>query len=154
MPYSDLLDPSRVRPLLIRARAALACTQKQLGSMMSLSGRTIMRFEGGRSTPARFQIAALARLVHPTDPALASELAAAAGKTLVELGLETASPPKTPTLAHLVDSVLCAGAEAAAVPPQVMRAGLEAVFDRMAALDVTPAQMAEALGKGKKKRPK
>jgi transcriptional regulator with XRE-family HTH domain len=149
-----LLQPSVVAPLIFRVRSALTMSQRELGETLGVAKKTVMRWELRRSMPYHGVVEQMARLVYTRDPALAQDLAAAMGGTLASLGIEVVPAPKVPTVEHLVDSVLCAAAEAAAIAPKAMRAGLAAAFERMAALDLTAAQVSEALGRGKKSRTK
>jgi DNA-binding XRE family transcriptional regulator len=147
-----LVNPQVIRPLIGRVRSAFIYSQRQLGEALGISKRTVLRWEGGQSTPSDVQVAAMARLAYPRDRVLASELAAALGKSLVDLGIEVPapSPPlpvgsKRPATPYLVDSVVCAAAEAAAILPQAMRAPLLAAVERMVALELSPADVVEAL---------
>jgi hypothetical protein len=153
--------------VLLRLQSTLGLTQKGLGDLMGVSSRTIIRHTkgGGMVPPAKWE--KLARAVHPRDPAFAAELAANAGKTLVEMGLERPPPPPpppapplpppkpAPSLEHLVDSVLCAAADAMQMAPRAMRPALTAAVERMAALGLTPKEVLGSLAppvttKGKK----
>ncbi len=108
-------------------------TQTGLAAHLGCSPRTIMR-GGPTLTPSDY--AKLAADVYPHDRAFAAELAAAAGTTLVALGLE--SPPnRGVTKVHLADSVLCAAAEAMHAPPDAMRPALVAALERIVALGLT-----------------
>jgi transcriptional regulator with XRE-family HTH domain len=151
-----LVNPTVIRPLIGRVRSALVYSQRRLGEALGISKRTVLRWEGGQAVPADFKVADMARLVYARDRELARELAAALGKSLVDLGIEAPAlpppAPKAPALGHLVDSVLCAAAEAATIPPHAMRGALLAAFDRMAALELTTAQVAEGLGGAKTTR--
>ncbi len=161
--YNPILaNPQVVRPLIGRVRGVLLHSQRQLGEALGISKRTVLRWEGGQSTPSDFQIAAMARLAYPTDRALASELAAALGKSLVDIGIEAPAPPpsvpegpKRPATPYLVDSVVCVAAEAAAILPRAMRAPILAAVERMVALELSPADVVEALkpaSKGKREK--
>ena len=163
MPYTPILvNPQVIRPLLGRVRSAFIYSQRQLGEALGISKRTVLRWEGGQSTPSDIQVAAMARLVHPRDRELARELAAALGKSLVDLGIEApALPapvpvgPKRPSTPYLADSVVCIASEAASMLPQAMRAPLLAAVERMVALELSPADMVEALrltAKGKREK--
>jgi len=157
-----LVNPQVIRPLIGRLRSVLVHSQRQLGEALGISKRTVLRWEGGQTAPTDFQVAAMARLAHPRDRALAGELAASLGKSLVDLGIEAPAPPppvpawpKRPATPYLVDSVVCVAAEAAAILPQAMRAPLLAAVERMVALELSPADVAEALKpapKGKREK--
>jgi hypothetical protein len=84
-------------------------------------------------------VARLAREVHRVDPALAEEIARRHDTNLVTLGI-VAPPPTEPEpsplerAAPLVDSVVCAAAEAMAMSPQSLRPALFAACERAAKL--------------------
>jgi len=149
-----------VAALLSDVQRALHLTQDKLGELMGRSRRTIIRYyqRGGIILPDTWE--QLARAVHPHDRALAAELAAAAGQTLVSLGLEVppappgpaAAPPaparsrrREPTTKHLVDSVLCSAAEAMNASPQAVRPAVAAAVERMIALEMSPEEVLAAL---------
>ncbi len=128
-------------PLLIEARQELGVSQGKLGELLGSSARTGQRWETTGSTPSPEQLHALAALVHPTSSALAAKIAAAGGTTLEKLGL-VPSPPSPPPPAppppplpspdpiHIVDTVVCAAAEAMQVMPDAIRPALRAAFRR------------------------
>jgi len=95
---------------------------------------------------------------------LADSRARAAGATLTQLDLEPLpaaerpttlpmpSPPgdvpkPTPAIDHLVDSIVCAGATAAALSPQQARPILAAAFARAVALGLSMREIAVALAR-------
>jgi hypothetical protein len=152
--------------VLARTQLALHMSQRELGELMGCSRRTIIRYmsSGAVLVPATWE--KLARACHPHDRDLAAELATRAGQTLIGLGLEKppappAAPPAppppparpAPSSRHLVDSVVCAAAEAMQTPPHTMRPALVAAFQRAVALGMTMEGVIEGLGatKGKAK---
>lgn len=135
--------------LLIEARRLLGASQGTLGEMLGSSRRTGQRWERGGSPPSAEQLRALAALVHPRDANLAEEIAAEGGSTLIALGIAVppAAPPPAPSPpppppwpdpVHLVDTVVCAAAEAMQIMPDAIRPALRAAFRRarLAALTV------------------
>ncbi len=141
---------------LFRVQKALSLNQKELARLMGCSSRTIIRYykRGGPVAPATF--AQLAVACHPRDVALAAHLAQLAGKTLLSLGLETplvsqevAPPPAprgpAPSGRHLVDSIVCAAAEAMQLPPHVMRPALTAAFERAIALGMSAEEVLKGM---------
>ena len=136
--------------LLTHAQTALVLTQETLGALLGVSRRTMTRWQGGGHHPSIQQWAVLARHVYAVKPALAAEIAAEMGETLVSLGIvappappepgpvvpEGPTRPVTPTAA-LVDSIVCAAAEAVATTPQSMRPALLAAFDRAAVVSLS-----------------
>ena len=135
-----------VAPLVIRARLLLGMTQEQLGDMLGVARRTVIRWGTG-STPSASQIIDLAKAVHPKDAALASALAVAAGARLEEIGIAPPRPAEPTPLAkeNALHSIVYAAAEASAGTPQAARAGLVAALDRAALLGVSAEELREAL---------
>jgi len=150
---SDMTAPLlgvAVPELLSRVQHALLLSQRELGELMGVSSRTVIRYmqRGGILLPPTYE--KLARAVHARDAELAALLAARAGKSLAALGLGL--PPAlpaparpAPTHAHLVDSVLCAAAEATETTPREMRPGLTAALERLVAVGMTAEEALEAL---------
>jgi transcriptional regulator with XRE-family HTH domain len=113
--------------LYVLAQFALGHTQRSLGALLGVSARTIMRYEAGNAVSYQTDFVKLAPLVYPRDPALAAELARAAGTTLEALGVKTA---REPTSRHLVDAVVCAAGDAIDVPVRAVRPALLAAVVR------------------------
>jgi hypothetical protein len=92
------------------------------------------------------------------DPALSERIATEMGETLVSLRivepppraepLAPAGPPPRPAtpLGDLVDSIVCAAAEAIAVAPQSIRPALLAAFERAASVSLTVDEVRASLG--------
>jgi transcriptional regulator with XRE-family HTH domain len=136
-----------IQPTLMRLQQTLRLNQKELAKLLGCSSRTVIRYYRGSGVllPSTYQ--RLARAVHPHDPAFAAELAASAGQTLVSLGLEPAAPARpAPTARHLVDSVVCAAAEAMQASPHAMRPALVAAFERAIALGMTAEDVLRGMG--------
>ena len=138
---------------LIRLQDTLHMNQRELAGLLGCSTRTVIRYlhGGGILLPSTYE--RLARAVHPHDRAFATELAANGGYTLVSLGLEQPpSPPSppvpprpVPTSKHLVDSIVCAAAEAMQTPPHAMRPALMAAFERAFALGMTAEEVLKGM---------
>jgi hypothetical protein len=130
---------------LLRLQRTLHLNQRELAELLGYSSRTISRYYRGGGTLLPSTYERLAAAVHPHDRAFAAELAAVSGKTLAGLGLERPPPPPSPpvpprplpTPRHLVDSVVCAAAEAMQTAPHTMRPALTAAFERVIALGMT-----------------
>jgi hypothetical protein len=130
--------------LLIQARRHLLVSQGELGVMLGSSRRTGQRWERGGSEPDASQLHALAKLVHPHSHPLAAQIASSGGSTLEALGITLPRPPLPVAPAHppappppppadpvhLVDTVVCAAAEAMQVMPEEIRPALRAAFRR------------------------
>jgi transcriptional regulator with XRE-family HTH domain len=133
-------DPIMV--LVGRARQALHWTQRELGEQLGASHRTASRWEAGRSSFDAVSAERLARHVYAVDRGLASQLASAIGQSLVSLGIEAPPPPpaappapvalppvasplppapRPAAMRDLIESVVCAVADAADVAPKVVR---------------------------------
>jgi DNA-binding XRE family transcriptional regulator len=137
--------------LLVRSRRTLGMTQRTLGEALGASLRTAQRWDSGAAHPGVSQVRTLARLVFPIDPALAAELASAASETLVTLGLVPPPPPPQPALpvvprSVVIDSIVCAAAEAARTHPTAVRAGLLAALAQARGLNVSIDELEKALG--------
>jgi DNA-binding XRE family transcriptional regulator len=144
--------------LLTQAQTALGLTQETLGDLLGVSRRTMTRWQGGGHHPSIQQWADLARHVYRVKPALAQAIASEMGETLVSLGLvappappqpapvapAAPSRPEAPTVA-LVDSIVCAAAEAVASTPQSMRPALLAAFERAAVVHLSIDDIRAAL---------
>jgi hypothetical protein len=160
--------------LLWRLQTTLHMTQKQLGRLVGLSSRTIIRYyqRGGFFLPSQW--ATLAKALEQSDAALAAYCARMAGGTIEQLvdgkvpplpvpgspvlvapslpptaaqAVPVAAPAArpTPSAPHLADSVVCAGAEAMQCTPTQMRPGLLAALERMVALGMNAQEALEAM---------
>jgi hypothetical protein len=160
--------------LLVRARWYLRVSQGALGELLGVSQRTGQRWETTGATPSGDQWIDLARRIHPHDVALSNALARKAGHTLRSLGLPS-SPSKTvqgtsgksasaPGLStasarsvehagpEIVDSVVCAAAEAMGVMPSAIRPALQAAFVRMQKLGLEVDEVVQGLGRDEGKK--
>jgi hypothetical protein len=161
----------KVTGLIVRARMALRWNQRELGENLGWSYRTATRWESGGAHLDPKGVTTLATLVHAVDPALAAELAATIGQTLVGLGIESPPappavapvvapppPPPAPLLPHappvlptapgdLVDAIVCSVADAANVAPRVVRPMVLLALRRAleVRLDLTAANEAKVL---------
>jgi DNA-binding XRE family transcriptional regulator len=138
------------RALFELSRQALGATQEELGRLLGVSRRTAQRWSS-QGIPS-YELMALARLVHPRDPALASEIAAALGTTLEAAGIAPPAPPPPapapaapPISDGVVDAVVCAAAEAMDMMPNEIRPGLLAAFARAKEIGLTVEVVERAL---------
>jgi hypothetical protein len=143
--------------LLQRAQLALHTTQGGLGVIAGTSIRTGQRWAVGQTVPAPFLLCDLAAKVHPVDPALAADIAAAGGSSLEALGLvEPPTPPPAPALPpteatfspprdRVVDSIVCAAADAMDMLPRQIRPALLAAFTRARELGIAIEDVESAL---------
>jgi hypothetical protein len=143
--------------LMVFTQQALAGSQTELGEIVSVSRRTVWRWQTGKSHPDPKDLEKFARLAFPKDHALAAALAASFGATLESLGLVKPSPPaplppaKAPaekdeaTKRLLVDAVVCAAAEALDVSPRAVRHALHVAFGRARDAGLTTDTVAAVL---------
>jgi hypothetical protein len=148
--------------LVARATRTLSLSQSQLATLLGVSRRTVQRLFKSDIVPYSEYLHALARAVHPHDPALAADLAAEGGQTLERLGIVRPAPPSPPpppaappapvaaprTLppTHLmVESIVCAAADTMQTPPAAVRDVLRAAFARARGLGLTVDEIDEAL---------
>jgi transcriptional regulator with XRE-family HTH domain len=141
--------------LMALVRSALGIPQVDLAGKLGVSRRTGQRWVAGDTGPVRADVGRMAKLVYPVDPTLAGRLAAHAGTTLEALGL-VAPPPipmappvlqaPSPPIELLVDSVVCAAAEAINVPPGAVRLALVAAITRARQLGLTLESLESVLG--------
>jgi transcriptional regulator with XRE-family HTH domain len=142
-PTMVLIRTVHAPALLVKATSAMGMTQRQLGEAVGVSRRTVVRWHTGQSGPSINEWRSLAVAAYAKDPALAQEIATEIGETLVSLGVEAPAAPiavparPAPSLADLVDSVVCAAAEAIGATPQAVRPALLAAFDRTASVGLT-----------------
>jgi len=136
--------PVMARPvavLLREARRALGMNQVALATLMFSGSRTVQRWEKGGSSPRDTQLQILARAVAPRNAALAAEL-----YVWAPLPQGPPPPPAPRPMTHvLIDSVVCAGAEAIAVPPQALRPALGAALLRAQEAGLTLEDLLRAL---------
>jgi DNA-binding XRE family transcriptional regulator len=90
MPFTPGFDSIA---LLAIAQKQLGLTQSDLAEMFETSRRTITRMTNKKALPTCLQLHALARAVHPVNPALAAQIAAEGNQTLEGLGLVLPAPP-------------------------------------------------------------
>jgi DNA-binding XRE family transcriptional regulator len=154
-PPTILVSASAAAKLLVRAQVALRTTQQELAQRLGASRRTATRWAARQSSPSPEQMRELARLAYAAgDTALAADIATTCGETMVGLGLVAASapiegvapvaPPPRPS-PLVVDAVVCAAADEAALTPSAVRGILRAAFARAVALGLTAEEVADAL---------
>jgi hypothetical protein len=145
--------PVNPSELFVRATLALG-GQKYVGEVLGVSRRTVNRW-GPKSamTPGNARLLAVA--LAPTKFALAAELATFAGTTLRDLGvvvkgMESPAPAAATsdpaTKRHLVQSVLCAAAEALDASPRAARPVVLAAFAQTIAAKLTLEDVVTGLG--------
>jgi hypothetical protein len=157
-PMPPTASPARSAATLVAlAQDALELTHRDFGPLLGASLRTAERWAARRSTPTQAQLAKLAGHVYAHDPALAAEIATAAGQTLGSLGIGPRTPEASASAtapSQLVDSVVCQAAEAMDVSPRAIRPALLAAFARARELGLDVAAIADALAPPAKRPPK
>jgi hypothetical protein len=134
--------------LIVRSREVLGHNQKGLADRLGSSLRSVQRWEAKRGQPSYATLCELADAVRPLDAALASEIdvwaprarppappqppAPAPSVASAPVAEPPPPPPPPPPLPApvLVDSVVCAAAEAIALTPQAVRPAILAAFAR------------------------
>ncbi len=148
-----------VKALLFEVRSLIHGGQQELAALAGVSRRTVQRWDSGSSSVSSLDLEKIAAALHPKYPEMAARVAAATGRTLVDLGLE--APPRAPVAAgptvpsysvqnvrHLVDSLVCAAADASGVLPSALRPALLAAFTRARELSLDVPTVERALRDG------
>jgi hypothetical protein len=147
--------------LLFDARRALhVSNQGALGELLGSSERSGQRWERGEALPTDEQLHRLAAMIFPSNGKLAAEIAAHTGTTLEQLGIvrpppppapaptPPPAPPPAPDPIHIVDTVVCAAAEAMQLMPDAIRPALRAAFRRARLAGLTVEAVDTALDGG------
>jgi len=133
--------PRPVSLLVALCRETMLLNQEKLADLLGSSLRTVQRWEARRATPYAWDLHKLADAVRPHDPALAAEVdewaprpqpppPQTAPPVFETAPLPLPPPPSPVTAAILVDSVVCAAAEAMGLAPQALRPAVLAAFVR------------------------
>jgi hypothetical protein len=136
------------------AQQATGLRQSKIGELLGVSRRTAQRY-ADTGVPSG-HLPNLARVVFPSDPDLAAEMAARVGQSLESLGLVAPPPPPEPAAPApppqpappadgVVDAVVCAAAEAMDVKPRDVRPGLLAAIARAREIGVPIDQVERVL---------
>jgi transcriptional regulator with XRE-family HTH domain len=157
MPYFPGRDARR---LLVLSQTALGLTNQELGRLVGVSMRTVVRWWAGQSSPSASDVVKVARAVHPRRADLAAALAAEVGETLQSLGL--VAPPAPPAPASLqtppgppprpfpptrllIEAIVGATADAMHAPPSAVRPAVLAAFSCARELGLSLQEVEEAL---------
>ena len=147
------MPKTTVRPkgqLVLEAQRVLHKNQRELAEALGVAERTVQRWTAAGGMPS-YYLPDLARLVFPVDAGLAAEIAACCGQTLEQVGLQAAAAPSpapaptAPPARALGDSVLCAAASAAKLPPEDQRGPLLAALKRAKELGMSVDEAIAAL---------
>jgi transcriptional regulator with XRE-family HTH domain len=149
--------------LLGQARRQLTMTQSKLADLCGISLRTVQRWDTKRSRPSAPMIHAIVDALEAVDPELGAELEMWAPRPkpaappppplqVVLPAPEVASPPheavplpRIPARV-LVDSVICAAADAVAMLPDAVRPAILAAFARAEEAGLAMADVVDVLG--------
>jgi hypothetical protein len=143
--------------VFVRTRLALGMSQEQMGKLIGVSRRTMSRWSGTVPGVTEQQVCTLARAVYPEAPAIAAELAGHIGHTLESLRIVVPPPPPPPApppapppralppIAAMVESVVCAAADALETRPATVRSALAAAFGRAYTMGLTVKEVVDAL---------
>jgi hypothetical protein len=145
--------PRNLATLLWEARTLLDVgSQGDMGELLGSSRRSGQRWAREEATPAKEQLHRLAALVFPKNSHLAAEIAELGGSTLQQLGIvrppQPPPPPPSPAppdAIHIVDTVVCAAAEAMQLMPDAIRPALRAAFRRARLARLTVEEVDTAL---------
>jgi hypothetical protein len=145
-------DAAHTGALVLRTGIAVGMHHRELAKVFGVSRRTVSRWSKDGTRLSHAHAVALAELAHTREPALAAEIAALVGETLVTLGLE-APPPTGPAAlgaatlsSKLVDAVVCAAAEAMDVSPRAVRPALLAALRSAREVGLTMEALEATLG--------
>lgn len=105
-------------------------SQEGIGRIMGVSKRTMTRWMRGGHWLAQCHAEPLARAIHPVDPVLAAEIAAAGETSLVEMGLGPSAAGLDSRTRALVDAVVLSAAEALDASPRLAAPALLAALRR------------------------
>jgi hypothetical protein len=143
--------------LFLRAQQALGLTQERFGDLIGVSRRTLIRWGGHAPYLGEETLRRLVGALYPVDPDLAVQLAKQRGTTLELLGVVVPPPPvasspapvttaprELPRIEHLIDSMVCAAAEAMSVKPPEVRPVVIAAFERARALHLDVEEICES----------
>jgi len=140
------------RPHLIDAMRVLGLSQRGMADRLGVSSRTLQRWGGRLQYVSEAKMHELAHALHAKDPDLAAEVALLAGTTPESLGLVMSAPPvqapltrALPSIPVLVDSVVCAAAEAVSLVPAAIRPALHAAFRRCREAGLSLEEVEQAL---------
>jgi len=140
-----VFSPVDLGPLIVRARSTLGMTQEEFGYALGASHRSAQRWDAGDAEPGAHHLQTLVRLLYPKDAALATQIADVIRETPESLGIVQPAPPAPvgpppkarPPADLIVESVVCAAAEALALSPASVRPALRAAFERAKAMEMT-----------------
>jgi hypothetical protein len=91
--------------------------------------------------------ALLVEAVHKVDRSLGLEIAGELGESAERMGIApNPVAPKLDLTPHLIDAVVCAAADVAALPPATLRPALRAAFERAQAVGLTVEALVQGLG--------
>jgi hypothetical protein len=153
-------------PVVAEAQSRLRLTQDMLATLARVSRRTVLRWYANKALPGPHNVTPIIAALHPQHRDLAAKLADHLGQTLAALGFaapevaQKAPPPAAPVppatpppptarafppAELLVDSIVCAAAEALNTTPAAVRPIVRAAFARARGLGVSIREIDDAL---------
>jgi len=143
-PKSKALLP--LENLIGRGRLTLLLNQEGLADLVESSKRTVQRWETGRAQPAPWHLHKLADALRSKDPEMAAQIDRWAPRPAAPPAPDPRTPLGVPLPDHvLVESVLCAAAEAMTVAPQAARPAVLAAFRRALEARLAPETVVAVL---------
>jgi transcriptional regulator with XRE-family HTH domain len=147
----ERLGPKRdMKPFaeaLVEARVGARLQMQDLVTRSGVGRRTLLRWECALTRPRPGQLERVLEALRHYAPASAAKVARAAGVTLrdAEIELPAAAPPTevargdalSLSSVHVLDSIVCATADAADIKPEQARRALRAALARMKQIGVT-----------------
>jgi hypothetical protein len=128
-------------PVYVHAMHALGLNHDDTARLFGVSRRSSQRWASNGAPLSPHHAELRARHVARIDHALAAELAASVGKTPEAFGIPSPAPTATARLdidpTHILDSVVCAAADAASMLPSAVRPALLAAIRRARQLGFT-----------------
>jgi transcriptional regulator with XRE-family HTH domain len=113
--------------LLIHCQKALGLTQEELGELLDMSRRTILRWQERGFQPTADQAETLAEALQPVRPDLAEQVLALGKQAALAAGV---APPALPAAAEVIEAILQAAADVAGTSPGAIRPALTAALSR------------------------
>lgn len=126
-------------------RHQLHLSQRELGDLFGVTGRTVARWEGGRCEIGAAQARLVVQTIAARDPERGRQLAQALGSSPEALGIAPRPTPTPVQQKESVERVFYAAAEALDISPKRLRGGLVTLLNGLHALGLDCAQAATAL---------
>lgn len=126
---------------LIEARGRAGLNQKELAERAGVGRRSLSRWEFAECLPHPEQMHRLLRALQAAKPEVVPEVARAGGIEPEKFGLGPPGKRVVLESTAILDSIVCALADASDTTPARARRGLRAALQRMKEIDVTLANL-------------